>query len=582
MSTLDEPWLADTRPSKRFPIYTRSNIAEVFPDVVSPLAATGEVWRGSEHGWRHGLTRFGAFESDEFDPEHDEMIGIFGGYGYLNVSVSRVMGVRMPGSNPDLIDQSYFGSQPGVPAYQPRPEDENPRLTAKMGEVINWVMSADGLPELEDYRRRAAELRRTRPALSTMSDAELANYAFGIQESLFLPWVSDHFFLIYAASVPVGGLASLTATLGVPELLTPLIGGYGGVDSAAPSVTMWELGRVAASSRPLTRLFEAGVTGLHTRLRTSTETDALNFIKQFDDFLYEFGSRGMNEWEMNTPTWQTHPEVALAAIDRMRVADDNKDPRVNLARMTRERAAAVDTVRQRIDSDEAMLEQFETLMHAARIFLPARERSKTTLVRMIGEVKVPLRELGLRLTQAGHLDRPEEFAMITRQEFDDFVANPADFTKIVRERRARMDAMAALEPPFIVVGDPPPPSTWARRDAKVHVAVTDGAVLQGVPACAGVATGRARVIRDPAEAEELEPGEILVAPHTDPSWTPLFVSSEAVVVDVGAPMSHAAIVSRELGIPCVVSCTDASTRIPNGTVITVDGSTGTVRVGASM
>ncbi|MFF2028613.1 PEP-utilizing enzyme, partial [Streptomyces sp. NPDC058171] len=76
----------------------------------------------------------------------------------------------------------------------------------------------------------------------------------------------------------------------------------------------------------------------------------------------------------------------------------------------------------------------------------------------------------------------------------------------------------------------------------------------------------------------LEPGEILIAPITDPSWTPLFVAASAVVVDVGAPFSHAAIVSREIGIPCIVSATDATKRIPNGALIEVDGTTGVVTV----
>ncbi|MFZ2239368.1 MAG: PEP-utilizing enzyme, partial [Gordonia amarae] len=71
---------------------------------------------------------------------------------------------------------------------------------------------------------------------------------------------------------------------------------------------------------------------------------------------------------------------------------------------------------------------------------------------------------------------------------------------------------------------------------------------------------------------------ILIAPITDPSWTPLFVAASAVVVNVGAPFSHAAIVSRELGIPCVVSVTDATKRIPDGAHIEVDGTTGTVTV----
>jgi rifampicin phosphotransferase len=76
----------------------------------------------------------------------------------------------------------------------------------------------------------------------------------------------------------------------------------------------------------------------------------------------------------------------------------------------------------------------------------------------------------------------------------------------------------------------------------------------------------------------LEPGDVLVAPITDPSWTPLFVPAAAVVVDVGAQLSHAVIVSRELGIPCVVSVTDATRRIADGTFVSVDGTTGIVTV----
>jgi pyruvate,water dikinase len=83
---------------------------------------------------------------------------------------------------------------------------------------------------------------------------------------------------------------------------------------------------------------------------------------------------------------------------------------------------------------------------------------------------------------------------------------------------------------------------------------------------------------DPADAVDLEPGEVLVAPITDPAWTPLFLPSAAVVVNVGALMSHAVIVSRELGIPCVVSVEEATSRIPNGALVEVDGTAGTVTI----
>jgi pyruvate,water dikinase len=86
------------------------------------------------------------------------------------------------------------------------------------------------------------------------------------------------------------------------------------------------------------------------------------------------------------------------------------------------------------------------------------------------------------------------------------------------------------------------------------------------------------VILDPSDPGALEPGDVLVAPITDPSWTPLFVPSCAVVVDVGAQLSHAIIVSRELGIPCVVSVTGATQKIPDGALVSVDGTAGTVTV----
>ncbi len=91
-------------------------------------------------------------------------------------------------------------------------------------------------------------------------------------------------------------------------------------------------------------------------------------------------------------------------------------------------------------------------------------------------------------------------------------------------------------------------------------------------------TGTARVVTDPADPSALDPGDILVAPHTDPSWTPLFMTAGGVVVNVGGQTSHAVIVSRELGLPCVISATDATTTIPDGATIEIDGNTGTVTV----
>jgi pyruvate,water dikinase len=128
------------------------------------------------------------------------------------------------------------------------------------------------------------------------------------------------------------------------------------------------------------------------------------------------------------------------------------------------------------------------------------------------------------------------------------------------------------------VGEAEGPDTWARRDAAGEAPLGAGDALAGMPGCPGVIEGIARVVLDSHDPTALEPGDILVAPITDPSWTPLFVPAGGVVVDVGAMLSHAIIVSRELGIPCVVSATDATRRIPDGARIRVDGNTGVVTV----
>jgi len=119
---------------------------------------------------------------------------------------------------------------------------------------------------------------------------------------------------------------------------------------------------------------------------------------------------------------------------------------------------------------------------------------------------------------------------------------------------------------------------WPRKNDKVAVVASAGDVLFGVAGSPGVARGVARVVLDPADPGDLGPGDILVAPCTDPSWTPLFMTSAAVVVNVGGQISHAVIVSRELGVPCVVSVTDATERIRDGAFIEVDGDTGVVTI----
>jgi pyruvate,water dikinase len=118
----------------------------------------------------------------------------------------------------------------------------------------------------------------------------------------------------------------------------------------------------------------------------------------------------------------------------------------------------------------------------------------------------------------------------------------------------------------------------SRRSDRGTELAAPGDELTGVGVAPGRASGRARVVFDLSEISAVEPGDILVCSTTDPSWVPLFLIASGVVCDVGAAASHAAIVSRELGVPCVVSVRDARLRIPDGALLEIDGTKGVVRV----
>jgi phosphohistidine swiveling domain-containing protein len=571
---MDRIWVVDNEPSSKYPIYTRGNVGEVFPEAVAPLSWTIGGIPSADPGWKDALVRFGAFDHDEFDEGNLNPLGVFGGYCYLNVSIARIMAVRTPGLTPELMDQALFGASE-APPYQARPTDEDPEKTAAITQTLGWILTVDGLPELLDDQRQVDEYVAARPDLSTLSNEELLEHARE-RMSHFRRLFAQHLFITNAATVPVGIIQAVAAAIGDPTVAMRLCAGIGGVDSAAPSWALWELSREVAASPALSAEFDAGVGGLPRRLAGNGEAEKFN--QAFSEFLETFGSRGPNEWEMSAPTWGTRPELALAAVDRMRQAPDEAMPQRHFEERAAEREVLTAQLTEALAGDPETQGQFAAAVRAAGIFLAGRERTKTTIIKLTHEARLAFHEIARRLVAAGTLEDFADFAMVTNEEYDEFIRDPAAFKAVIAERRARFDRLQNLEPPFIIDGVIPPIEEWPERGATPVEPARPGEAIVGIPGCPGTHTGRARVVLRPDHAGELEPGDILVAPITDPAWTPLFVPAGAVVVDVGAQISHAVIVSRELGIPCVVSVTDGTRRIPDGATITVDGTNGTVTV----
>ena len=141
---------ADTALSERFPLYTRANVGEVFPDPVTPLTS-GSLMFMSETGWREAWRRMGAFQLDEFPAEEFCQLGIVGGYCYLNASLIRLFGERAPGLTWKDMDEQFFGAQPGIPPYVEQPGDIDLDATVKIGETFGWALSQILAPVVE-YR----------------------------------------------------------------------------------------------------------------------------------------------------------------------------------------------------------------------------------------------------------------------------------------------------------------------------------------------------------------------------------------------------------------------------------------------
>ncbi|KTR94525.1 phosphoenolpyruvate-utilizing protein, partial [Microbacterium testaceum] len=570
-------WPIDDDTSRVFPLYSRANVGEIFPDPISPLNATVGFQHCLEPGWRDAFVACGVWDHDLYDAEVEKnILPAFGSYLYINMSLMRLFGVRVPGMSAEAVDLQYFGDMPGIPSYESerRDFDENEEYAAKAGAwLMQEVLGATDLAAYDADKAEVDAIRASRPDLTTLGDRALAERLTSF-ETLLTRLFQHHIEASLKSGVGLGAVAQFTQAIGRPELSLTLVSGIGDVDSTGPSTDMFTLSRSAR--RPgVAAVFDQGVDGLYERLRavsdSGSDDDVRAFVRDLDVFLERWDFRGPSEWEMHADTWGVRPDLALSTIDRLRHSGDDADPRHGAQRGAAERDAAVAEIRAALAGDAEASGQFEAVLNASALWLRGRERARTTAAKLIHELRLIGHEIGRRAVEKGAISDSHDAFMLFADDVDAFLADPAALAPALAERKRAYLAQFDLIPPFVVAGEVPPIDQWQRRSDVTATSLAAGETVTGVPGSGGTAVGRARVVLSPDDVDELEPDEVLVAPITDPSWTPLFVGAAAVVVDVGAPFSHAAIVSRELGIPCVVSVSHATKRIATGDLVEVDG-----------
>jgi rifampicin phosphotransferase len=297
------------------------------------------------------------------------------------------------------------------------------------------------------------------------------------------------------------------------------------------------------------------------------------FIEAFDDFLGEFGHRSTGEIDLSRPRWHEDPSMLLAVV-RANLADEAAgDHRERIQRLVEEAKAAA--TRLEACADHGLLGPLRRryvrwLIRTYRDTVYFREYPKQEAARAFTMWRTALLDAGGLLVAEGRLDNPDDVWYLRRDElFDALDGERIDVD--VAARRQEHARNADLDAPPVLTSE----GEAVRGHTESETALEGALVGTGVSL--GIVEGVARVIRDP-KAATVERGEILVAPSTDPGWTPLFLNAAGLVSEVGGAVSHGALVAREYGLPAVVSVPEATTRIRTGQRIRIDGGNGTVEL----
>jgi rifampicin phosphotransferase len=413
----------------------------------------------------------------------------------------------------------------------------------------------------------------------SMTARELADMAEGIvdegADTFRLTMVVIFPFMLPTMQLVGFGEAELGDDAGL--LIGTLLQGFGNETSSA-GMGLALLAERVAKSPELSAAIKAGVEDL------STVPGGKEFLQEFDAYLDEFGGR-LESWTFfETPTWLEDRSIPLRLI-RQYVENPSTSPAAAIERSARQRTEALEEVNRRLDGEKR--ETFHALLEAAKAHVAMSEGRAHWQLSTCGALRMPMVALGRKLVQAGVIDAPEDVFFLYWEEALAEARQPSGSkADLVRERRAEYARWCSLDPVPPFIGAPPDDSAAPPEMqvvAKYFFGMggevsTEENLLTGFGASRGVHTGRARVVRSLDESDKLEPGDVLVCITTAAPWTPLFAIAGAVVTDSGGVISHSAICAREYAIPCVVGTQVATLRIPDGTLVTVDGDAGTVQI----
>ncbi len=324
-----------------------------------------------------------------------------------------------------------------------------------------------------------------------------------------------------------------------------------------------ELARIAASDEAFAEQMLADDADLQTLVLQLGEYHP--FTIALEAFMGRFGHRAVKEIELMAPRWREDNNSVLNLVRSFLSRQDSEartEPHGLLL-------AAEDELHQALPR-RWQRRLVDHLVERVRYYVTLRENTRYYHTMAMAAVRLKLKAMEQRLIQAGRLKCEDDIFFLEFPEAKALEAGLAEWQEvepIIHERRLRYQRQSLERP-----------KESFNIQARIPVLTPDGNLLVGDCASPGVATGTARVIRDPSVSADLAAGDVLVAPYTDPAWTPLFPGAAAIIVEVGSYLSHAGTVAREYGIPCLVDVHGCTEKIRSGQSLKINASEGWVEI----
>jgi len=561
-------------------VWTNANTGEGLPDVVTPMTwslvrrTACELFNGSLRAW-------GIRIKDE------QLFGLIAGRAYFNFNTVCALGRLVPGLRNRTMESFMGGHQDTMLALKQIKisEADLPRI-----EVHRWRAVTNGptvvlrflfyTPEhgcaaVDNVRRMNEDLARIEPG--PLSDGEL----LAAIRTSFTPEVLGRLGVIEAIGFAVVyysilfSLCERSFGRDGRSIADRLLAGVGGLDDVVAGHELWLLAEQAAREPEVKAVLLGDRTFPAFASRLEGCPGGPAFLTQWNAFMQRHGHHTRGEIELFNPRWSECPDFVLDMVRGYVEAIDagHPGPVVRRDALASERVALANRCMGGL-KNPLKRAIFPLVLHRAQKGGQIRENLKSEMIRWLTFLRRFLLELGRRLAARGRLAEENDIFFLEMEELRSGSLWDAgtDLRTLVAERRALYEENVKTTPPAVIVG---------RFDPRAFVpdVVDHGTkVFHGLGVSAGAATGRARVILRSDANERVQPGEILVAPFTDPGWTPYFVAAAGIVMDLGGMLSHGSIVAREYGIPAVVNVGPATQIIRTGQWLEVDADRGVVKV----